>query len=55
MQRMICIPKERYLKMVESYDQAIEEIERLKKALKETATSERASNQATHQKSRILF
>ena len=36
MQKMICIPAERYYRMVESYHEA------LKKALGEAATSKRA-------------
>lgn len=42
MQKMICIPAERYYKMLETYDQAIEELEQLKKALKELADSSKA-------------
>ena len=42
MQTMICIPAERYYRMVESYHEALEEIEALKKALEEAATSKRA-------------
>ncbi len=42
MQKMIAIPEERYEKMLESYNQAIQEIEELKKALEEAATSKRA-------------
>ncbi len=33
MQKMIMIPEERYYKMIESYDKAIKELEKLKKAL----------------------
>ena len=39
MQKMIMIPEARYYKMLESYDKAIEEIEKLKKALEEAGTS----------------
>ena len=42
MQKMICVPQERYYKMIESYDNAIKEIERLKKALEEAGTSTKA-------------
>lgn len=42
MQKMILIPEWRYDKMVESYDKAMEEIARLKKALDEAATSTKA-------------
>ncbi len=42
MQKMICIPAERYYKMLETYDQAMEELEQLKKALKELADSSKA-------------
>ena len=39
---MIMIPEWRHYKMIESYDKAIKEIERLKKALEEAATSAKA-------------
>lgn len=42
MQKMILIPKWRYDKMVESYDKAIEDIARSKKALEEAGTSTKA-------------
>ena len=35
MQKMICIPAERYYRMLETYDQAMEELEQLETALKE--------------------
>ena len=46
-QKMIMIPKWRYDKMVESYDKAMEEIARLKKALDEAATSTKAISNPT--------
>ena len=42
MQKMIMIPEWRYCRMLESYDKAMKELEELKKALKEAATSKRA-------------
>ena len=42
MQKMICISAEQYYKMLETYDQAMEELEQLKKALKESADSSKA-------------
>lgn len=42
MQKMIMIPEERYRKMIESYDKAIKELEKLKKALEEAGTSTKA-------------
>lgn len=45
MQKMICIPAERYYKMLEAYDQAMEELEQLKKALKELADSSKAKTE----------
>ena len=41
-EQMIMIPKWQYHRMVESYEKAIREIERLKKALEEAATSAKA-------------
>lgn len=41
-QKMIMIPKWRYDKMVESYDKAMEEIARLKKAFAKAGTSTKA-------------
>ena len=41
-QKMIMIPEERYYKMIESYDKAIKELEKLKKALEEAGTSTKA-------------
>ena len=49
MQRMICIPAERYYKMLEAYDQAVEELEQLKKALKELADSSKGKDRVTRQ------
>ena len=45
MNRMICIPAVRYYKMLEAYDQAMEELEQLKKALKELADSSKAKTE----------
>ena len=42
MQKMIMIPEERYYKMLESYDKAIQELEKLKKASEEAGTSTKA-------------
>ena len=42
MEEMILIPKSQYLKMLESYDQVIKELEETKKALEEAAPSTRA-------------
>ena len=41
-EKMILLPEWRYNKMLESYDKAMQELEELKKALKEAATSKRA-------------
>ena len=41
-QKMIMIPEWRYCKMLESYDKAIKELEKLKKALEEAGTSTKA-------------
>ena len=47
---MIMIPEWRYYKMIESYDKAIKELEKLKKALEEAGTSTKAiSNPTTRQ------
>lgn len=35
MQKMICIPEERYYLMLETYDRVMEELEEVKKALHE--------------------
>lgn len=43
----IMIPEWQYDKMVESYDKAVEEIARLKKALEEAATSTKAISNPT--------
>ena len=45
MQKMICIPAERYYKMLEAYDQAMKELEILKNALKEWADSSKAKTE----------
>ena len=42
MGEMIMIPKSQYIKMLESYDQVIKELEETRKALIEAATSTRA-------------
>lgn len=42
MQKMIMLPEERYYKMVDAYDKAIQEIEKLKKALEEAGTPTKA-------------
>ena len=42
MQKMIMIPEERYYKMIETYDTAIKELNKLKKALEEAGTSTKA-------------
>ena len=42
MQKMILIPEWRYNKMLETYDQVIKELERLKKALEELSDSSKA-------------
>ena len=41
MQKCICIP-EQYELMLETYDKVVEELEKLKKALEEAATSPKA-------------
>lgn len=41
-QKMIMIPEWRYYKMLETYDNAMKELEKLKKALEEAATSPKA-------------
>ena len=52
---MIMIPEWRYYKMIESYDKAIQELEKLKKALEEAATSTKAKWPDNTHKSRIVF
>lgn len=42
MQKMIMIPEERYYKMLETYDNAMKELEKIKDALKEVGASKRA-------------
>lgn len=42
MQKMICIPKEQYYLMLESFDKVVAELEEMKKALEEAATSPKA-------------
>lgn len=41
-QKMVMIPEWQYYKMIENYNNAIRELERLKKALEEAATSSKA-------------
>ena len=41
-QKIILVPEWQYCKMLESYDKAMQDVEELKKALKEAATSKRA-------------
>lgn len=41
-QRMIMIPEEQYIKMLESYDEAVKELEEIKKALEKLADNSRA-------------
>lgn len=40
--KMILIPEWQYCKMLESYDNAVKELEKLKNALEEAATSSKA-------------
>lgn len=40
--KMIVIPEWQYYKMLESYDNAMKELEKMKKALEEAATSSKA-------------
>lgn len=42
MQKCICIPVEQYELMLETYDKVVEELEKMKKALEEAATSPKA-------------
>lgn len=42
MQKMICIPIEQYELMLKSYDEVINELEEMKKALEEVTASKRA-------------
>ncbi len=41
-EKMIMIPEWQYCKMIETYDNAVKELEKLKKALEEAATSSKA-------------
>lgn len=41
-QRMIMIPEEQYIKMLESYDEAVKELEEIKKALEKLTDNSRA-------------
>ncbi len=41
-QKMIMIPEWRYYKMLETYDNAMKELEKLKKTLEEVAASTKA-------------
>ena len=42
MKKCICITVEQYELMLETYDKVVEELEKMKKALEETATSPKA-------------
>ena len=42
-QKMIMIPEWRYYKMLETYDNAMKELEKMKKALEEATTSPKAA------------
>lgn len=42
MTKCICIPVEQYELMLETYDKVVEELEKMKKALEEAATSPKA-------------
>ena len=42
MQKCICIPIEQYELMLEAYNKVVEELEKMKKALEEAATSPKA-------------
>ena len=42
MEKMICIPEWRYELMLKTFDQAMKELEELKKAHEEAATSNKA-------------
>lgn len=42
MEKYIQIPEQQYYKMLKSYDEAIEELERMKKAFEELADSTKA-------------
>lgn len=52
--KMIMIPEDQYLKMLESYDEAVKELEEIKKLLKSWQTIQEHSNPTTTDKSRIL-
>ena len=42
MKKCICIPVDQYELMLETYDKVVEELEKMKKALEEAATSPKA-------------
>lgn len=42
MKKLICIPVEQYELMLATYDKVVEELEQMKKALEEAATSPKA-------------
>lgn len=42
MKKYICIPIEQYELMLEAYNKVVEELEKMKKALEEAATSPKA-------------
>lgn len=54
-QKMIMIPEWRYYKMIESYDNALKELEKTKKALEEAATSPKAEKPGHLHNSRICL
>ncbi len=47
MRKLIMVPEERWDRMMETYDALVLELEETKKALREAATSKRASNPKT--------
>lgn len=47
MQKMICIPIEQYELMLKSYDDVVNELEEMKKALAEVSTSKRQETLST--------
>ncbi len=47
MWKMIMVPEERWDRMMQIYDALVQEMEETKKALREAATSKRASNLET--------
>lgn len=47
MQKLICIPEERYYQMLKTYDEMLDELHEIRKALAEAPTSTKASNPTT--------